>query len=283
MQTRRTIQRASILALAIVAGFGIGLAARRSQPATLPPLVLGDGSTETVVVTDPPAPSSTLDLPTTVEVDTTLAPETTVAAPETTQPPPETRPPSMELSLGTDGLMLNGSGEERLVDNALGCDGYTQSAAPGSARTCEEFTVGDQRLVWLDSGVSDQFELLLPVPSSDANLWTVVLTAPADGGNAPVRADVTGDGKAELLFSRRADDDTLRVDVVEVRDGDASVTLHLDLARGRARYDDARLSVWVASPQDGKFGFIRVSRGDSGWRQDFVDFVDESAVGSGQL
>jgi hypothetical protein len=272
-----------IFVIAIGLGVGGGFAFRRSQPAPLPPMALDNPATETIPSTEPPD-SSRLELPTTIE--TSLAPETTQPPPETTQPPPpvtEPAAPPLEVTLETDGALVSPSGEERLVNLELGCDGYTQRSEPGSSRSCDEITVGDTPVVWLDAADTGQMELLVRQPDAEGELWQVALTGPADGGKAPVRADITGDGRGELLLSRRTAADELVIDVISVSESSAAVTLHLTLPRGRARYEGGRLSVWAAGTVDGKLALIDITPLGDGWQQKFVEYVDESAVGSSQL
>jgi hypothetical protein len=269
----------AVLALVLSLGIGVllGGATRRNQPVDLPPMQLGEpiprSTTSTIRV-----PRSTLDLPTTV--DTTLPPDTT--APVTD--PPTTAAPEITLSLGTDGALLRSSGEVRLVNQDLGCDGFTQEATPSSARGCAPLTVGETQLMWLNNGTSDQFELLIRDGAVDqGDQWRVALATQADDGSQPTSTDVTGDGKADLVFSRTAANGTLKLDVIDVSASDANVVLHLDLPNGRARETGGRLVVWFSFGQEGKLAEVTLDRSSGSWARTSTAVVDQSAVGQSQF
>ncbi len=271
---------AVLFVLALILGGIFGAKLRSAQASNVPAMDLG-APVERSTTSTSEAPRSTLDLPTTL--DTTLPPETT-SPPETD--PPVTDPPTPELSLalGTDGALLRSVSEARLVDSALGCDGFTQSAAAGSARSCEEISVGDTPLTWLDNATSDRFELLIRDSAAETgDQWRVVLDAAADGGRPPAKAEVTGDGRPDLIFSRRAGNGDLQLDVVEVQADGAQVVLHLDLPNGRARESDGKLVVWFSFGTEGKLAQATLDGSGGSWQSEPIEVVNESAVGNSQF
>jgi hypothetical protein len=269
---------ALVLVISAVVGLVVGGAVRRNQPVTLPAMALGEAVVRSTTTTAS-VPRSTLDLPTTV--DTTLPPETTV--PVVTDPPTTTAP-EITLSLGTDGALLRGSGEVRLVNQDLGCDGFTREATAASARGCSPLVVGETQLMWLDNAVSDQFELLIRDGAvEEGDQWRVALSGQADGGNQPASTDVTGDGRADLVFSRTTENGELKIDVIDVSASDASVVLHLELPNGRAREAGGRLVVWFSSGEEGKLAEVTLDRSSGSWEKVSTAVVEQSAVGSSQF
>lgn len=269
-----------VFLLALVVGAILGVNLRSSRASAVPAMDLG-APVERSTTSTSEVPRSTLDLPTTV--DTTLAPDTTLP-PETDPPVTDPPPPEISLALGTGGALLRSASEARLVDPALGCDGFTQSASPGSARSCQELNVGDSPLMWLDNATTDQFELLMRDASADTgDQWRVVLATQADGGKAPAKVDVTGDGQNDLVFSRRSGNDDLQLDVVEVASQGAQVVLHLNLPNGRARESGGRLVVWFSFGTEGKLAQTTLSRSNGTWETDSISVVDKSAVGNSQF
>jgi hypothetical protein len=269
---------ALVLVISAVVGLVVGGAVRRNQPVTLPAMALGEAVVRSTTTTAS-VPRSTLDLPTTV--DTTLPPETTV--PVVTDPPTTTAP-EITLSLGTDGALLRGSGEVRLVNQDLGCDGFTREATAASARGCSPLAVGETQLMWLDNAISDQFELLIRDGAvEEGDQWRVALSGQADGGNQPASTDVTGDGRADLVFSRTTENGELKIDVIDVSASDASVVLHLELPNGRAREAGGRLVVWFSSGEEGKLAEVTLDRSSGSWEKVSTAVVEQSAVGSSQF
>jgi hypothetical protein len=271
---------ALVLVVSVVVGLFLGSGLRRNQPFDVPPMALGEpverSTTSTIAV-----PRSTLDLPTTV--DTTLPPDTTLA-PVTDPPITQADVPVPELGLSADGAMLRGSGEVRLVNRDLGCDGFTRDAAPGSARGCSEISVGETQLMWLNNASADQFELMVRDGAVDeGDQWRVALSGPADDGSQPAVADVTGDGRVDLVFSRTTGNGELKIDVIDVSASDASVVLHVDLPNGRAREANGQLVVWFTFGQEGKLAEVTLNRASGSWEKVSTVVVDQSSVGSSQF
>ncbi len=272
---------ALVLVISAVAGLVVGGAMRRNQPAELPAMALGD-PVERSTTTEVSVPRSVLDLPTTV--DTTLPPETTV--PVVTEPPETTAAPIPvpEISLGTDGALLREADEVRIVDPNLQCDGYTREATPGGARSCTPLTVGETQMMWLNNGLNDQFELLIRDGAvEEGDSWRVVLAGQADEQQQPITTDVTGDGRPDLVFSRTAGNDDLKIDVIEVTASDANVVLHLDLPNGRAREAGGQLVVWFSFGETRKLAEVALDRSSGSWQKVSTTVVDQSAVGSSQF
>ncbi len=271
---------AVLFVLALIVGSILGARLRSSQASNVSPMDLG-APVERSTTSTSEAPRSTLDLPTTI--DTTLPSETTVP-PETDPPVTEPPAPDISLALGTGGAMLRSASESRLVDSSLGCDGFTQSATPGSARSCEQITVGDSPLTWLDNATTDQFELLIRDAAVDTgDQWRVVLVAAADAGNPPAKADVTGDGRPDLVFSRRSGNGDLQLDVVDVTTDTAQVVLHLALPNGRARESGGKLVVWFGFGTEGKLAQTTLDGSGGSFKSEPLEVVNESAVGNSQF
>jgi hypothetical protein len=264
-----------IFVLAAVIGGYAAYSIRGSQPASLPELVLG-APVERVTTTPVPTTVPPLELPTTVE---TIPPSDSTLPPETV--PPETQPkPVANLELSTGGSTFRQAGGSRIVDGALGCDGYSATAAVGSTESCERFDVGGTTVVWLRNIGGDD-ELMVQTDSDAGDEWNVAYSVAA-GGKLPKVVDVTGDGQPELVYSRRDDARTLELDVFQVSSGSADLTLHLTLPEGKARADDGVLNVWLANGDGGEFLHV-VLDGSNGWRKTSTAVVEESAVGIGQF
>ena len=144
--------------------------------------------------------------------------------------------------------------------------------------------MGDAPLMWLDNATSDQFELLVRDATADTgDQWRVVLNAPADGGKPPTKADVTGDGRPDLIFSRRSGNGDLQLDVVDVTADSANVVLHLDLPKGRARQSGGQVVVWFGFGTEGKLAQATLDVSGGSWQSNSVEIVNESAVGKSQF
>jgi hypothetical protein len=262
------------LVAAVIGGY-IGYSARRSQPASLPELVLG-APVERVTTQPASTTVAPLALPTTVDtvapVDSTLPPETV---------PPETQPkPVANLELSSSGSAFRQGGGSRIVDGALGCDGYSATAVVGSTSSCDRLDVGGTTVVWLQNVDGDD-ELMVQTAAETGDEWNVAYTV-AGGGKLPKVVDVTGDGQPELVYSRRDESRTLELDVFTVSSGSANLTLHLTLPEGKARADNGVLNVWLANGDGGEFLHV-VLDGSSGWQKTSTAVVEESAVGIGQF
>ncbi len=275
---------ASVVLISVVAfllsglvAFSVASRVRKDQAIKLPTMELGV-PVERSTTTTTKAPRETLDLPTTVETvpetETTLAPETQ---------PPTTQPPQINLLGGLEGALLRPGGGSRLVDPNVGCDGFTETAQGGSARSCEPINIGDTQLEWVNNATNDQFELMVRDGVGESgDQWRVALVGPADDGKAPAVVDVTSDGKPDLVFSRRVNGDLL-LDVIDVSGNNVETVLHLLLPNGRARESGGSLVVWVSSNQEGKFAQITLDRSGGSWKQQPTQLVDESSVGASQF
>jgi hypothetical protein len=265
------------LLVSMFVGYTVAAKVRQDRPVNLPAMDLSVPVERTTTSTSE-APRETLDLPTTVEtippIETTLPPDT---------PPPTTALPEINLLGGLNGALLRPGGEQRLVVPDVGCDGFTSTALPESARSCTPLTIGDVEMEWVNNATTDQFELMIRNGTGESgDQWIVALTGAADDGRAPAIVDVTGDGKPDLVFSRRVNGDLL-LDVIEVSAGSAETTLHLLLPNGRARESGGRLVVWLTSPVEGKFRQVALDRSSGSWQQEPTLLVNESAVGDSQF
>ncbi len=272
----------AVFAIALLVGGGIGMAVRRTQPPRIGGLDLAATAT-TVENVDTTVPGSTLELPTTVEVTTTVVPET---IPETT--PPVTEPALVaDLALDPDGSVVKvpGSADRRLVDTTLGCDGFTASAAPGSASSCGDVAFGSSDTKWLTS-VEGTLEILQLNQSVDGgDVWDVVLSGPDSGRSIdPFTSDLNGDGSPDLIMSWK-EGETLRIDVASATSADsgARVLFHVDLPNGRARVDSALLNVWFDAGVPDMFTHAVIERSNGRWTARPLDQVSVGSVGASEL
>ena len=178
-------------------------------------------------------------------VTDTTAPETTVAAttPATTEPPPVTDPPVKrpQPQISNDGALLRPSSDRRLYSADTGCDSLAKS---GNADSCDRLQIGGVEVAWvLDSNGS--VDILQRDPAVDGpDVWNVALHSDSKPTREPRVADVTGDGQPEIVVGWRDAQRTLAVDVVEVRDGNPGVSLHLARTDGRISAGDGQIDVW---------------------------------------
>jgi hypothetical protein len=219
--------------------------------------------TDPVVVVETSVPVETIPA---LTVETTAVAETTVAA--TTEAPVETTTTSTEAPvpvapdapISTEGALLRplDNADRRLFDPAADCASLSRD---GSAlRACEISAAGGIEIAWvsMDEGV----DVLTRRPDEGPDVWTVVLRSSASSSRSPVFADVTGDGEADLVVGWRSDG-VLAADVVEVRSGAPSVTLHLSLLDGRIAIGDGQLDAW--SKLDDGFARWTYSGGGDSW------------------
>ena len=242
--------RFPVLALAFIVAFGAGGAGayvvRHDQLRSESTLVRNS-----VVIPDTTAVADS----TLLSVDTSTA-ETT-AAPETTTTPPETNPPTTTTStmppsrttpqLSNTGALLRPSTDRRLFADADGCNSLARNDA---GATCDRQSVGGVEIAWVIGPA--YVDILERDPAVDGpDVWNVALSADSEPARDPRLADVTGDGVPELVVGWRDDNQTLAVDVVEVREGNPGVSLHLSLVGGRITVGDGQIDAWNGVPQPG--------------------------------
>ena len=240
--------RFPVLALAFLVAFGAGGAGayvvRRDQLRSDPTLVQNSVVIATTAVAD-----STLLSVDTSTADTTVVPETTT--PTQTDPPttaPSTRPPSRTTpQLSNTGALLHPSTDRRLFSDADGCNSLARNDAGAS---CDRESVGGVEIAWVIGPA--YVDILERDPAVDGpDVWNVALSADSEPARDPRLADVTGDGVPELVVGWRDDSQTLAVDVVEVREGNPGVSLHLSLVGGRITVGDGQIDAWNGVPQQG--------------------------------
>lgn len=210
----------------------------------------------TLVQNSVPIPETTAVADSTLlSVDTSIA--DTTAAPDTTAPPPETDPPTTTTSteppgrttpqLSNNGALLRPSTDRRLFSEADGCNSL---ARDGIAESCDRQSVGGVEIAWVIG--ANSIDVLQRDPAVDGpDVWNVALSADSIPARDPRLADVTGDGVPELVIGWRDANSTLAVDVVEVRDGNPGVSLHLTLVDGRITVGDGQIDAWNGVPQPG--------------------------------
>jgi hypothetical protein len=190
-----------------------------------------------------------------LSVDTSVVDTTAVA--DTTAPPAETEPPATTTStrppprttpqLSNNGALLRPATDRRLYSEADGCNSL---ARDGIAESCDRQALGGVEIAWVIGASS--IDILQRDPAVDGpDVWNVALSADAAPTREPRLADVTGDGVPELVVGWRDADSTLAVDVVEVREGNPGVSLHLSLVDGRISVGDGQIDAWNGVPQPG--------------------------------
>ena len=108
--------------------------------------------------------------------------------------------------------------------------------------------------------------------------WNVELETGSTPTRRPLVTDVTGDGQPELLFGFRSDS-SLMVDIVEIRDGNAGVVLHLDLPAGRVSAGDGQIDVWQKNDA-GSFEHWTVTRNSGRWTKDGFERTTSAPAGN---
>jgi hypothetical protein len=267
---RSRVAFGAVLLLLFAGSFGGAYAFRQRQldeetkPIDLQP------PTETTAVPDTSEP---LVVDTSI-ADTTVPPVETTAAPETTSAPPTTIAPK-DLVLTTDGALFTGGSGGVLWDETVGCDSLAKSSA---ASSCDRFSLGGVNVAWVIDANGGARVLQNDPGSDEPDTWNVVLETISTPSRAPLLADVTGDGQSELVFGFRTDS-SLAVDVVEIRDGNAGVALHLDLPNGRVTAGDGQLDVWQSGNGDG-FEHWTVRRDGGRWTKDGFERTASPPAGS---
>lgn len=269
--TRSRVAFAAVLFLLFGFAFGGAYVFRERQ---LDETIVAVDSGPATETTTPAETTTPLAVDSTIPVDTTTPPETT-SPPETTKAPVTTVAPS-ELSLSTDGTLFQAASDRALWDDAVGCDSIaTQSGAAGD---CDRLSIGGVNIAWvLDAGGGAT--VLQNDPGVDEpGTWNVELETGSTPSRRPLVTDVTGDGQPELLFGFRSDS-SLTVDIVEIRDGNAGVVLHLDLPGGRVSAGDGQLDVWQQS-EAGSFEHWTVTRNSGRWTKDGFERTASAPAGN---
>ena len=269
--TRSRIAFAALLLLLFGFAFGGSYVFRQRQ---LDETVVSIDSAPATDTTTPPettppplAVDSTTPVDTTAPIETTSPPET--SAPVTTRPP-------QSLSLSTDGTLFEAAGDRALWDDAVGCDSIATQT--GAASDCDRLSIGGVNIAWvLDAGGGAT--VLQNDPGIDEpGTWNVELETGSTPTRRPLVTDVTGDGQPELLFGFRSDS-SLMVDIVEIRDGNAGVVLHLDLPAGRVSAGDGQIDVWQKN-LPGSFEHWTVTRNSGRWTKDGFERTTSAPAGN---
>jgi hypothetical protein len=277
----------AIITLVVCTALGLGIgSALGSRRVGQSELVLNPVDT-TIAVVETTAPP--LEVPTTV-VDTSLVedtvPDTTIAEPpETTEapPPPETteppRPPDLALSRGGAFLQPPGNAARYLLAPDDECNSLSTS---GAAIGCGRLVSRGVPAYWVHDS-DGTVRVVIRDPSAEDDTWTAALETADDGlSDTPAVADVSGDGEADLIVGWR-DGDNIAIDVVELVDGQPTVTLHLDLSPGsKVRVSGGELLVW-RSVGDGQLAQYSVTGGSGAWRVSASDFVPADSIGPSQF
>jgi hypothetical protein len=226
-----------------------------------------------------------LDLQATTTVPDSTPPTTN--APDTTLPdtlPPPTEPPRSAPAPSTDGAILSatspGSNEARPLSSDASCSTLSLS---GNADQCDITTIGLTSVAWVYD--ADGVDLLVQDPDIP-DVYRVQLHSGRISTKPPRFVDVTGDGVPEMLLGWRADDNSLNVDIVEVREGSLVVSLHISLADGHVSAGGGSIDVWDGIPGDGEtsghangFDHYTYSKDSGRWIVSEVDRDDRPPTG----
>lgn len=193
------------------------------------PLILEDTVAETTLATTPP----TTEPP---------PPETTV--PETVAPEPDRPTPQRT----TDGAVLVpiGGVDRRLFDPSNECNSLSIS---GTANACERRAIGDNDVAWVED-TNGGLDLLARELGTD-DVYDVQLRSTSTAVGVRF-VDATGDGSEDIVAGWRDSNGVLAVDIVEFRDGQWVVTLHLTLTGGRASIGNGQIEAWNGVPLPGE-------------------------------
>jgi hypothetical protein len=240
---------------------------RTNQLEASTPTELVQTSTETTVASEtiPPLSVETTDV--SVETTTTVAPivttteppiDTTTLAPTTIEAPP---PQAPDAPISTEGAVLAPVTDRRILESDKGCMSLARSAE-SVIRGCDITGAGGLDIAWVsaDEGV----DILTHSSENAADEWNVVLRSSSPSSRAPVFGDVTGDGEIDIVVGFRPET-ALGVDVVEIRNSTAEVTLHLSLANGRAVVGDGQLRAW-SELEGGAFARWTYTGGGDNWQ-----------------
>lgn len=261
----------TVLALLFAGSFGGAYAFRQRQldtpvsPTDLQPPV------ETTAVADTTTP---LVVDSSI-ADTTVAPVETTAASETTSAPPTTAAPR-GLALSTDGALFASASNRALWDDSVGCDSIATRS--GAASACDRFSLGGVNVAWAIDAQGGATVLQNDPGADEPGTWSVELETSSTPARAPLVTDVTGDGQSELIFGFKTGA-SLVVVVIEIRDGNAGVVLHLDLPDGRVTAGDGQLDVWQRG-DGGEFEHWTVRRDGGRWTKDGFERTASPPAGS---
>ena len=268
--TRSRIAFAALLFLLFGFAFGGSYVFRQRQ---LDETIVSVDSGPAADTTTPPETTTPLAVDSTIPLDATVPTETT--SPPETSAPVTTRPPQ-DLSLSTDGTLFQAASDRSLWDDAVGCDSIATQT--GAASDCDRLSIGGVNIAWvLDAGGGAT--VLQNDPGIDEpGTWNVELETGSTPTRRPLVTDVTGDGQPELLFGFRSDS-SLIVDIVEIRDGNAGVVLHLDLPAGRVSAGDGQIDVWQKNDA-GSFEHWTVTRNSGRWTRDGFERTTSAPAGN---
>jgi hypothetical protein len=237
---------------------------RTNQLEASTPTDLVETVSETAVPAETTAPLSveTTGVPvveTTAAPITTEAPiETSTAAPTTTEAP---KPIAPDAPVSTEGAILAPVADKRLLDADKGCASLSRTN-DSVVRACDIAGASGLDVAWVSS--DEGVDVLTHSSENAADEWNVVLRSSTPASRAPVFADVTGDGEIDIVVGYRPES-SLGVDVVEVLNSTAEVTLHLSLPNGRVVLRDGQLRAW-SELEDGSFARWTYSGGGGNWQ-----------------
>jgi hypothetical protein len=204
--------------------------------------------------------TETTAAPTSTETPVTEPPpiETTTLAPTTTEAP---APKAPDAPVSREGAVLASVTDKRLLEADKGCASLARTNE-SVVRGCDTSGASGLDIAWVsaDEGV----DILTHSSENAADEWNVVLRSSTPSSRPPVFADVTGDGEIDIVVGYRPET-SLGVDVVEIRNGTAEVTLHLNLANGRAIVGDGKLQAW-SELEGGSFARWTYTGGGDSWQ-----------------
>ncbi len=224
---------------------------------------------QTATETTAPRDTTPLSVETTavVESTTTAAPvattteapiETTTLPASTTEAPP---PQAPDAPISTEGAVLGSVTDRRILEPEKGCASLARSTE-SVVRGCDISGARGLDIAWVsaDEGV----DILTHSSENAADEWNVVLRSSGAPSRNPLFADVTGDGELDIVVGFRPET-SLGVDIVEIRNSTAEVTLHLSLVNGRVVVGDGQLRAW-SELESGAFARWTYTGGADNWQ-----------------
>jgi hypothetical protein len=222
--------------------------------------------------------------------DTTIAetsPVTEETVPPDTEPPPTEAPTTTivgnDPQITTDGAVMRGGldSERRLYEETIECASLSRNSEDSGS--CERVSIADTEVAWFIPSDETGIDIMTLEPGT-SDVYNVGLTTDRRLIRAPSVVDITGDGSADLLLGWRDSENNLDLDVVEFREGQPVVTLHLSLVSGSASAGEGQLEAWSAIRNDQgetiKWDHWEYTKTEGRW---VVDSSIEDSAPSGQF
>jgi hypothetical protein len=211
-----------------------------------------------VETTGIPVVETTAAATTEAPIETTTPPTAAPTIPTTTEAP---KPVAPDAPVSKDGAVLAPVADKRLLEADRGCASLSRTNE-SVVRGCEIAGASGLDIAWVSS--DEGVDVLTHSSENAADEWNVVLRSSTSASRTPLFADVTGDGELDIVVGYRPEG-SLGVDVVEIRNSTAEVTLHLSLANGRVVLGEGQLRAW-SELDDGSFARWTYTGGGDSWQ-----------------